>query len=356
MKLDLHLPPEIAGMHQMFTVDGKQLFVVGGAIRDAILGVPNKDIDLATDAEPNEVLAIARKNGLKSLEVGKAFGVVMINGHEIATFRKDIGSGRHPDSVEFTDLQTDTKRRDLTINALAYNITTREVIDHVGGINDLKNRIVRTVGNSADRFAEDPLRKMRALRFHARLGATFDEDTFQTLKSDPSLPGISGERIRDEFIKSIAKAKSPTEYLMTCDEIGIIKYILPELQITGPYIETNDYIILIAWILRKNSFTFLTTQLNQLKYTVKEVHNITFLVDLQNFDPSDIFVYKTKQKRTNLSNEQIIAFGSLIGYDFQKFVKFTLTVKREDLSPDLNGKEIGITIRNLESKKYLEKK
>ena len=206
-KLKLNVPSDIKKIHKLFKKSGKKLFVVGGAVRDAILGKNPKDFDLATDAKPDEVLKIAKDGGLKTVEVGKQFGVVIVGGHEIATFRKDIGKGRRPSAVDYTDIEGDVKRRDLTINALFYDIDRGDIVDLVGGIADLKKKKIRTVGKASERFDEDPLRKMRALRFHGALGGKMSKDTKQALMDNPSLKGISGERIRDEFVKSIKKAK-----------------------------------------------------------------------------------------------------------------------------------------------------
>ena len=168
-------------------------YVVGGAVRDAILGSSPKDFDLATDAKPDEVEAIAKQGKFKTVDVGKSFGVVIVNGHEIATFRKDIGKGRRPDAVDFTDIKGDVKRRDLTINALFYDIGKKQIVDLVGGIADLKKKKIRTVGNADDRFDEDPLRKLRAVRFAGSVGGKMSKDTWVHLKRTP----ISQELVRN---------------------------------------------------------------------------------------------------------------------------------------------------------------
>ena len=134
----MKLPKDILNIHSLFKQAGKQLFVVGGAVRDHLLGIEPKDFDLATNATPDEIIEIATNGNLKIVEVGKAFGVVIVGGHEIATFRKDIGKGRRPDSVEFTTIEGDVERRDLTINALFLNIDNGEIVDLVGGIQDLE--------------------------------------------------------------------------------------------------------------------------------------------------------------------------------------------------------------------------
>ena len=352
-KFRLNIPSDIKKIHKLFKKNKKKLFVVGGAVRDAILGKSPKDFDLATDAKPDEVLAIAKKGGLKTVEVGKQFGVVIIGGHEIATFRKDIGKGRRPDSVDYTDIEGDVKRRDLTINALFYDIDRDEIVDLVGGIKDLKSKKIRTVGNAVERFDEDPLRKMRALRFQGALGGKLGKETENALRQNPSLNGVSGERIRDEFVKSIMKAKSPKKYLQLCDELGFTKQILPDLQVKIPYINENDYILFLAWILRKNDVSSIGKKLNNLKYSKNEVENIQFLNILQNFKSENIMMVKKFQKRTTLSDSQIVKFGKYLGKDFNKLIKFKLSVKGNDVPSDLKGKDIGKTRQKMEKDKFL---
>ena len=351
-KFKLRIPSDIKNIHKLFKKNKKKLFVVGGAVRDAILGKNPKDFDLATDAKPDEVLKIAKKGGLKTVEVGKQFGVVIVGGHEIATFRKDIGKGRRPSSVDYTDIEGDVKRRDLTINALFYDLDRGEIVDLVGGIEDLKRKKIRTVGKPVERFDEDPLRKMRALRFQGALGGKLGRETENALRQNPSLKGVSKERIRDEFVKSIKKAKSPKKYLQLADELGFTKQILPKFQVSIPYINENDYILFLAWILRKNDVNSIR-KLNGLAYPNQDIVNIQFLNVLQSFRPENIFLIKKFQEKTTLSDKQIIRWGKYIKKDFKKLVRFKLSVKGSDVSKDLKGKEIGKAIQNMEKDNYL---
>lgn len=349
-KLRLKLPKDILQIHKMFKKNGKQLFVVGGAVRDAILGKAPKDFDLATDAKPVEVLKMARKEGLPTLEVGKKFGVVLVNDHEIATFRKDIGKGRRPDSVDFTDIQGDVKRRDLTINALFYDIDRNEIVDLVGGIKDLQDKKVRTVGEPQLRFEEDPLRKLRALRFNSALGGTMSDETYNALKSDPSLKGVSPERIRDEFVKGLTKAKSTKQYFELALELDMLKCILPNLSVSKPFINTGDYIVLLSYVLRENDKETLSKRLNKLTYTTEEVRAITFLNVMKDFTAEKVVPLKKLQKITNLTDSQIMEFGKLVGKDFRKFIKFELSVSGQDvMDQGFKGAEIGKEIERRES-------
>ena len=352
----LKIPSDIKKIHKAFKKNGKKLYVVGGAVRDAILGKSPKDYDLATDAKPDEVLKIAKDTGMKTVEVGKSFGVVMVGGHEIATFRKDIGKGRRPSSVDYTDIEGDVRRRDLTINALFYDIDKKEIVDLVGGIADLKKKNIRTVGKAEERFDEDPLRKLRALRFQASTGGKLDKELHDALQSDPSLKGVSAERIRDEFVKSIKKAKNPSKYLEISDKLGFTQQILPNLKVSKPYPNDNDYILFLSVILSKNSPAVLSKVLNKLTYSNDEKNNIVFLVSLQSFKADDIVVYKNAQKKTSLSDDQIKKFGKMVGKDMSKFIKFNLSVGGRDVPSDIKGPQIGLWIKNKEKENFLDEK
>ena len=291
---------------------------------------------------------------MKTYEVGKAFGVVVVGGHEIATFRKDIGKGRRPKAVDFSDIQGDVNRRDLTINSLFYDIEKNEVVDLTGGLEDLKNKIVKTVGVAKQRFDEDPLRKLRALRFQAVIGGKMDKDTEIALMKNPSLKGVSRERIREEFIKGIEKGKNPKLFMEALDKFGFTKQMFPKLKLQKPYPQVKDYILFLAMVLRDNNVSKLPKILNQLKYSGAENNNITFLVYLNNFKPEDIYMVKKAQDKTTLTPRQIVVYGGMIGKDFRKLATFKLSVKAGGKEfVGLKGKEIGDKIRDLEKKNFL---
>lgn len=211
ISFDIDLPHSILLLHELFISAGYELYLVGGAVRDAYLKIQPKDFDLVTNALPDVVEELIINIGFTSIATGKAFGVINVftpdGEYEIATMRKESYdadvSVRRPTSVEFTDISTDIFRRDLIINALYYDISKNEIVDLVDGINDLENSIIRTVGNADDRFKEDKLRKIRAVRFAARFNSDLSDDIITSFLNDSSLLGISSERIHDEFIKGI---------------------------------------------------------------------------------------------------------------------------------------------------------
>tara|TARA_B100000424_G_scaffold90064_1_gene67500 strand:+ start:1075 stop:2199 length:1125 start_codon:yes stop_codon:yes gene_type:complete len=355
-KLRMRIPSDIKKIHKAFKKSGKQLYVVGGAVRDAILGKSPKDFDLTTDAKPDEVIQIAKKNKLKvGDEVGKSFGVVIVNGHEIATFRKDIGKGRRPDAVDFTDIKGDVQRRDLTINALFYDIDKQTIVDLVGGIEDLRKGQIRTVGKAEERFDEDPLRKLRALRFAGSVGGRMHTDTFNALKENPDLSGVAAERIRDEFIKGIKKAKSTKYYLTLCKDTKILPFILPGLNLNLKFIDNNDATIQLATLLLKNNYNTVENKLKGLKYTIQEIRDVSFLLQLNNFNPTDIYIRKTEQKNTSLTKSHIDDWSKITGNsDIKKVWNFKLSVtSKEVIDMGFKGKEIGDKMKELETNKFL---
>jgi poly(A) polymerase len=211
---------------------GHHAYFAGGCVRDKLLDLEPKDYDIATSATPSEVLALFPSAN----EVGAHFGVIIAKhkGHhiEIATFRTDgsYRDGRRPDAVTFSTPQEDAQRRDFTINGLFEDIVSGEVIDYVEGLADLKSRQLRAIGNASQRFQEDALRLLRAVRFSCSLGFPIESGTMAAIRENASLlRNISFERIRDEFSKIITspRRKQGVELLV---ETGLMDHFLPEFR------------------------------------------------------------------------------------------------------------------------------
>jgi poly(A) polymerase len=212
---------------------GHQAYLVGGCVRDLLLGVPPKDFDVATDARPDRIMNLFPNSG----QVGAHFGVVLVRDEfaqvEVATFRRDheYTDGRRPDSVQFeTDPREDVLRRDFTINGLLMDPDNGEVLDYVEGRADLERGVVRAIGDPAVRFREDHLRLLRAIRFAARLNFTIDAATFEAMRAyHVQIRSVSAERVRDELARILTEggAKRGFELL---DESGMLAEILPEVS------------------------------------------------------------------------------------------------------------------------------
>jgi poly(A) polymerase len=223
---------------------GYKAFFVGGCVRDILLGREPADYDVCTDATPDQVLRIFPR----SLSVGAKFGVVIVVEEspvdesagdaappirvEVATFRSDIGysDGRHPDSVVLAKSpQEDVKRRDFTINALLMNPETNEILDLVGGREDLRAGIIRAIGDPEERFREDKLRMVRAVRFAARLNYEIEPETFRAIrKLAPGIAKVSPERLRDELTKLLTEGAARRAFELL-DETNLLPQLLPEI-------------------------------------------------------------------------------------------------------------------------------
>ncbi|MHC4488399.1 MAG: CCA tRNA nucleotidyltransferase [Planctomycetota bacterium] len=209
--------------------NGFQALLAGGCVRDMLLGRRAKDYDVATDARPKDAIKIFKR----TLKVGAKFGVVIVliedRQVEVATFRSETGyaDGRHPSAVEFTDAAEDAGRRDFTINGMFYDPLQKEVIDYVDGRADLKAKIVRTIGRPAERFAEDYLRMLRAVRFCTQLGFAIEPSTWLAICSNAkNITGISGERISIELEGILAGANRSAGVSML-SKSGLAEAVFP---------------------------------------------------------------------------------------------------------------------------------
>jgi putative nucleotidyltransferase with HDIG domain len=214
--------------------NGHQAYLVGGCVRDRLLGIPPKDYDIATDARPEQILT----HFPRAQRVGAHFGVILVHNArgeqvEVATFRSDrsYSDGRRPDRVEFEgDPRQDALRRDFTINSLFEDPVSGEVLDFTGGQADLSHRTIRAIGDPKRRFEEDHLRLLRAVRFAARLGFAIDPETMLVIRElAPTVRTVSPERTKSELIRILTEG-FPRRGLELLDESGLLIEILPEVK------------------------------------------------------------------------------------------------------------------------------
>ena len=223
---------------------GYQASLVGGCVRDLLLGREPKDFDVATNATPEQIMTLFPR----AQQVGAHFGVVLIREEsaqvEVATFRSDHAylDGRHPERVEFeTDARKDVLRRDFTINALLMDPETRDVFDYVEGRVDLERGIIRAIGDPETRFREDHLRMLRAVRFAASLGFTIEPATHDAIRRlSPLIQRVSAERVRDEITRILTEggARSGFELL---DSTGLLVHVLPEVAAMKGVAQPPEY-------------------------------------------------------------------------------------------------------------------
>jgi tRNA nucleotidyltransferase (CCA-adding enzyme) len=234
--IEFNLPNDVKAIMNAFEGGGFEIFLVGGCVRDTLLNRLVNDWDFCTKATPEEIILVCDKCGFKYIPTGLKHGTITVvlnnEGYEITTYRLDgdYSDGRHPNKVFFTtSLKEDLARRDFTINALAYS-EKEKLIDYFNGLEDLENQLIRCVGNPEERFKEDNLRRLRAIRFAAQLGFGIETETYKNIAMSPeSLNCLSVERIRDELSK-ILLSNNSAYGIRELSKLGLQRYIIPELE------------------------------------------------------------------------------------------------------------------------------
>jgi len=267
---------------------GHIAFFAGGCVRDQLLGRTPKDYDVATDAFPEEVETIFPK----TLPLGKAFGVIAVIDNkeviEVATFREEIGTlnGRHPETIMFSAAEEDALRRDFTINGIFYDPIADKLYDYVHGQQDLKRKIITAIGNPAERFEEDHLRMLRAVRFAYTLDFQLDPATADAIRTmAPLVKKISIERIETEFSRTLTESDRPGDALRTLLQLNLLEQIIPELlPLVGqkqppqfhPEGDVFEHTVLMLNIMGQQKETLLQNP----KYTPRELAYAALLHDV----------------------------------------------------------------------------
>jgi poly(A) polymerase len=371
----ISLPSDIIEISNAYISAGKEIFLVGGAVRDFIQGLVPKDYDLVTNALPDE-----SKNILKDFNVsdeqGKNFGVLRVytsnepEGYEIASYRIDISGGRDTrgsdKKVEIgssVTMKDDCLRRDLTINSLYYCIKTKKIIDLVGGVSDIKGGTIKAVGDASQRFIEDRLRICRVFRFAARVGGNIDKETSIAIKADNRLKGISlkddvsQERIWEEIKKAWSQAKDFNHYLTLLTEYKMWDEIFKGANINTDLIDSNDFLVVIANLFKNEKTTGLFRKMvNEYKIDGGTAKKIIFLIDLVDFKPDMVFDFWKRKQQCGIVNNTINEWLDAIDSDnkwSKKFINYTPSVSSKSLIDiGIGGAELGAEIKRLEIKKF----
>lgn len=401
IKVNIPMPSEVYSLSNIFQKNGGDLFAVGGAIRDYLYHIyhdPNgkfdpKDIDLATNFHPDKVIEIlntpeALKQGISTFPKGESFGVIsaIINKKEmeIATFREDgeYTDGRRPDSVQYSTPARDAKRRDLTYNALFYDINKKEIrdynLDENGngqGLQDIKNQATRTVGKARDRFQEDKLRIPRLIRFFSRFNPGYimqhlDQDIKDAIEEFKDLAGVSPERIAAEFDAGLKKSISPVNYLKNYEATGLLPAVFPNIQIDMSDVDqignVRNIKAILAWLFKNIDPKIARFELNKLKYSSEISDAVAFLIKINHFNVSQIaqlLKYRDLHKQLKDPTLQLVAkqnmekdimdFAKISGKETQlrHFLMYQPTVKSQDFT-HLKGKAISDAMSDSEAQSY----
>jgi tRNA nucleotidyltransferase/poly(A) polymerase len=359
------IPESIKELHQIFKNNDKSLFVVGGAVRDFLNNEKPKDFDICTDATPTEVIAIL-KDFRTNLQ-GAAFGVVVVYtddepmGFEIATFREDVygdklGETRNPD-VKFTTIDKDVLRRDLTFNSLFFDLEKREIVDLVGGIKDIQNKVTRFVGEPDLRIEEDPLRILRLVRFSTRYNFSIHKKSLKSIKRNAGkLSIITKERIWEEIKKAHKQSKNFSRYMKNLINFGIFDVIF-DVNINQEVVECSSLELYIANLFRPNSTVGL---LDKMKFDFKMEHDfarkVVFLLDLITIEPSNI--QTLFKKSVGVSIDTITEWYDIIGFitpEHKAFLKYTPIANATELmNQGFQGKNLGAKISEIEIAHFKE--
>jgi len=375
ISVNIPLPNDIIEISKAYINAGKDIFLVGGAVRDFIQGKEPKDWDLVTNALPEESKEILK--GFKvSDEQGKNFGVLRLytkdepEGYEIASYRKDISSGRDTkgddQKVEMGKHITifdDCMRRDLTMNALFYDIKNKQIVDIVGGVDDIKNGIVRAVGDPMQRFVEDRLRICRIFRFAARTGGSIDSKTANAIKKDNRLKGIgpkddvSQERIWEEFKKAWKQAKNFNDYLNFFTEFDMWEQVFPGSKINTELVDSKDFVVVMTNLFKNESVNGLEERLIQ-SYKIESdfAKKIVFLLKFTSLKVDDVFdMYKSKLQ-CGISDSTILEWLDVNSINDPvkiKFIEFRPSVSSKELMDrGVTGRELGLEIKRLEIENF----
>ena len=367
---NISLPRSLRKLTSVLFQYGYVLYLVGGAVRDALQGEEPHDWDVATETEPDEIIrALSHHPHYQVLEVGKAFGVLTVvtpekHEYQIATFRKDLSAGRRPDAVEFTTMEFDACRRDLTINALFYDMTNHKVYDFVGGIADLETGLVRTVGAPAERFSEDRLRILRAVRFGCKPWSKLEDKTAQAIKADPRLSNgvnpVSPERVRNEFLSALGSCCYPTVLLETYESLGLLEQMFPGFEKikSSNFIASRRVDFQLFSLLEKNDPKKVVSLLKKLSYSNDEVALVEFWFEFRNLSYANVVRLKRKAVALGMNGycerlfAQVFCGEVCPGLNIDMvdcFSHYMLTVSGDDLLKEgFQGKALGQELENRE--------
>lgn len=358
-----------AGGEKNVTMKAKKLFIVGGAVRDYLLGHTPHNYNLATDAHPDEVekICMGSKPPIQVVKKDPKNGTVRVS-VEGETY--DIETMRLPDTnpgsgTTFTaNPAEDSTRRDVTVNALYYDPASKKIHDYTGGLRHLKDGTLKFIGNPKDRIQEDGMRKYRYARMLNKIpGAKADPETKDAIsKHMDDGDDMPPEKIRDEFWRGMEDLHTnAAKYLRTYQDLGLLQTVFPKLELTMDFPDCKtckSRPLVLASLLKKNKPDKLVATLKELKYTDREIKDAVFLINLLLFKPEYIYDFKKEMLSTSLTRRQIADWAKVNKMDtdvIDKLVDHKFTANPSDImdKEGLRGDNLKDRVRRMEAQAFM---
>ena len=332
-----------SGGEKDVTLKAKRLFVVGGAVRDHLLNHTPKNFDLATDAHPEEVAKIiqAAKPAITLVKQDKKKGItsVKVDGetYDIKTLKKK-SENPEEDDIFTTEPSEDSQSRDFTVNALYYDISSNQIIDHVGGLNHLKDGTVKAIGGE-DKLKSDGMSKFKGMRLLNTIpNAKFDNDTENAIsKLSDSDEELSPEKVREEFLRGLEHAHSNVQkYIQSYANHGLLAKVFPKLTLSKDIPESigKSRSLVLAYLLKENKPSKLVPQLKSLKYSDREIKDAVYLINLLWFAPDHVYEFKKELLNTSLTRRQILDWTKLNNLDkemIEKLIDYQFRINNDNV-------------------------
>ena len=332
----MQLPGDVKYILNNLYKNGYEAYIVGGCVRDYLMGIKPHDYDITTSALPEQVKGIFGHTVDTGIKHGTVTVIINKKGYEITTYRIDgeYKDNRHPEKVFFTDrLSGDLSRRDFTINAIAYN-DIKGFVDLFGGMEDIKNRIIRGVGEPSKRFNEDALRMMRAVRFSAQLNFEIEENTLYAIKENASLiKNISIERIREEFFRLILSDHNEKFDILI--DSGMTEYFIPEIlesNINYSLINTLscDIAVRLSYILKDLNVSDIKVIMKRLKMDNKTMSEINTISKYRDYEITDMYSARKFVSLTeNCAEKTAEVICAVKGYDNEYYINMIKNAKKD---------------------------
>ncbi|QKF94202.1 polyA polymerase head RNA and srmB- binding domain protein [Fadolivirus algeromassiliense] len=357
---NVHIPAPLKKLANAYFDKNFIIYLVGGAVRDILLNdIPN-DYDFVSDATTDETIKIMEELGCKIYYKGKRFGIISGSIEdikiEIGTFRKDVTDDRLP-IVDFNvTILDDANRRDITYNALYYDFNRCVILDYVGGIDDMNNKITKMVGDPVLRINQDKLRILRVIRYACKYNHAIDIDTKNAIQNS-DLCDISKERIYEEIIRSF-QCTDFHQYLTYMKELNLFKHVFPDMNVVYDMDIKSKYLPIYFAYMFKNT-DHLSTGLKNLKYDRLLIKQTKFLINMLYFNPFLICKFLKKKKQYHLDNNMLIEWNELMNLDNyqQKFITYQTIIKKDFvenlIKQGYNGKDLSNKLDQLEYEHFL---